>query len=204
MSSRAVVAVALLLLPDVAAAQRSFDSSAGVFWGGHAPDGPVTAGWVQSGRLLDQWVYEGTSRVDTVFETRGGDFGGEVRVTREDGYGTLLGGLRSPSGEGWVGFYYQFLVGGFRIARTMMYESDTVDIEAENARCGTFGGMERSLPSATRRSRRGKPPTDSCCSRASASNSGARTSTYRSFRLRNSGSGARRTCPSWRIATTSR
>lgn len=140
MTSRAVVAVALLLLPGGAAAQRSFDFSAGGFWGGHAPDGPVTAGWVQSSRLLDQWVLEGASRVDTVFETRRGDFDGDVRVTREDRYETLLGGLRSPSGEGWVGFYYQLLVGGFRIARTRTYESDTVDIEAENARCGTFGG----------------------------------------------------------------
>ena len=141
MTSRAVVAVALLLLPGGAVAQRSFDFSAGGFWGGHAPDGPVAAGWVQSSRLLDQWVLEGTSRVNTVFEGRGLDFdGGDVRVTREDRYETLVGGLRSPSGQGWIDFYYQLLAGGFRIARTMTYESDTVDIEAENARCGTFGG----------------------------------------------------------------
>ena len=140
MTSRAVVAVALLLLPGGAAAQRSFDFSAGGFWGGHAPDGPVTAGWVQSSRLLDQWVLEGTSRVDTAFETRGGDFDGDVRVTLGDRYETLLGGLRSPSGEGWVNFYYQLLGGGFRIARTRTYESDTVDIEAANARCATFDG----------------------------------------------------------------
>ena len=141
MTSRAVVAVALLLLPGGAVAQRSFDFSARGFWGGHAPDGPVVAGWVQSSRLLDQWVLEGTSRVDTVFEGRGLDFdGGDVRVTREDRYETLVGGLRSPSGQGWIDFYYQLLAGGFRIARTMTYESDTVDIEAENARCGTLGG----------------------------------------------------------------
>ena len=135
MTWRAVVAVALLLLPGGAAAQRSFDFSAGAFWGGHAADGPVTPGWVQSSRFLDQWVLEGTSRVDTVFEERG-----DVGVTREDRYETLLGGLRSPSNEGWVDFYYQLLGGGFRSARTMTYESDTVDIEAANARCGTFGG----------------------------------------------------------------
>ena len=140
MTSRAVVAVALLLLPGGAAAQRSFDFSAGASWGGHAPDGPVTPAWVQSSRFLDQWVFEGTSRVDTVFDGRASDFDGDVRVTREDRYETLLGGLRSPSGEGWVDFYYQLLGGGFRIARTMTYESDTVDIEAENARCATFGG----------------------------------------------------------------
>ena len=138
MTSRVVIAVALLLLPGGAAAQRSFDFSAGAFWGGHAPDGPVAAGWVQSSRFLDQWVFEGTSRVDTVFEGRASDFDGDVRVTREDRYETLLGGLRSPSAEGWVGFYYQLLAGGFRIARTLTYESDTVDIEAANGRCGSF------------------------------------------------------------------
>ena len=130
----------LLLLPGRVAAQRSFDISAGAFWGGHGPDGPVSAGWVQSSRFLDQWVFEGASRVDTVFEGRASDFDGDVRVTREDRYETLMGGLRSPSADGWVGFYYQLLGGGFRIARTIMYESDTVDIEAANARCGTFGG----------------------------------------------------------------
>lgn len=141
MSSRAVVAVALLLLPGGAAAQRSFDISAGAFWGGHAPGGPAAAGWVQSSRFFDQWVFEGASRVDTVFEERASDFDGDVRVTREDRYETLMGGFRSPSAEGWMGFYYQLLGGGFRIARTMTYESDTVDIEAANARCGTFGGV---------------------------------------------------------------
>ena len=138
MTSRAVVAVALLLLPAGAEAQRSFDFSAGAFWGGHAPDGPVIPGWVQSSRFLAQWVLEGTSRVDTVFEERG-----DVGVTREDRYETLLGGLRSPSNEGWVGFYYQLLGGGFRSARTMTYESGTVDIEAANARCSTFDGDGR-------------------------------------------------------------
>ena len=142
MVSRVVLAAALLLLPGGAAAQRSFDFTAGGFWGGHAPDGAVNAGWVQSTRFLDQWVFEGTSRVDTVFEERGLDFDGDVRVTREDRYETLLGGLRSPSGEGWVDFYYQLLAGGFRVARRLTYESDTVDIEAENARCGAFGGDE--------------------------------------------------------------
>ncbi len=39
-----------------------------------------------------------------------------------------------------MGFYYQLLGDGFRIARTMTYDSDTVDIEAANARCGAFGG----------------------------------------------------------------
>ena len=73
----------------------------------------------------------------------GWGFDGDVRVTREDRYETLMGGLRSPSAEGWVGFYYQLLAGGFRIARTMTYESDTVDIGAENARCGRFGGDGR-------------------------------------------------------------
>ena len=140
MTSRAVFALALLLLPGGAAAQRSFDFSAGASWGGHALEGPVTAGWIQSARLLDQWVWEGTSLVDTVFEERRLDFEGDVRVTREDRYETLLVGLRSPSAEGWAGFYYQLLAGGFRIARTMSYESDTVDIEAANARCDTLGG----------------------------------------------------------------
>ena len=141
MTSGALIAVALLLLlPGRVAGQRSFDISAGAFWGGHAPDGPVAAGWVQSSRFLDQWVFEGASRVDTVFEGRASDFDRDVRVTREDRYETLMGGLRSPSAEGWVGFYYQLLGGGFRIARTITYESDKVDIEAANARCGTFGG----------------------------------------------------------------
>ena len=140
MTSRVVIAVALLLPPGGAAAQRSFDFSAGGFWGGHAPDGPVSAGWIQSSRFLDQWVLEGTSRVDTVFEERGPDFDGDVRVTRESRYEALLGGLRSPSAEGWVGFYYQLLAGAFRVARKVTYESDTVDVEAENARCRAFGG----------------------------------------------------------------
>lgn len=140
MISRVVIAVALLLLPGGAAAQRSFDFSAGGFRGGHAPDGPVPPGWIQSSRFLDQWVFEGTSRVNTVFEERGGDFDGDVRVTREDRYETLLGGLRSSSSEGWVNFYYQLLGGGFRVARKMTYESDTVDVEAANARCRTFDG----------------------------------------------------------------
>lgn len=140
MTSRAVVAVALLLVPGGAAAQRSFDFSAGAFWGGHAPEGRVAPDWIQSSRFLDQWVLEGTSRVDTAFEGRVSDFDGDVAVTREERYETLMGGLRSPSAEGWVGFYYQLLAGGFRVARTVTYESDTVDIEAENARCGAFGG----------------------------------------------------------------
>ena len=104
MTSRAILAVAVLLLPGGAAAQRSFDISAGGFWGGHAPDGPVSAGWVQASRFLDQWVFEGASRVDTVFEGRASDFDGDVRVTREDRYETLMGGLRSPLGHvrrGW-------------------------------------------------------------------------------------------------------
>ena len=136
----AAVAVALMLLPGEAAAQRSFDFSAGAFWGGHAPGGPVAPAWIQSSRFLDQWVLEGASRVDTVFEDRGWNVDGDVRVTREDRYETLMVGLRSPTAEGWVGFYYQLLAGGFRTARAMKYESDTVDIEAENARCGAFGG----------------------------------------------------------------
>ena len=135
MTSRTVVAVALLLVPGEAAAQRYFDFSAGAFWGGHVPDGPVGPGWIQANRFLDQWVPEGASGVDTVFEDRASDFGGDVRVTREDLHETLMGGLRSPRPR----FYYQLLAGGFRIARTMTYERDTVDVEAENARCGPFG-----------------------------------------------------------------
>ena len=93
-----------------------------------------------------------------------------------DRYETLLGGLRSPSGEGWVNFYYQLLGGGFRIARTRTYESDTVDIEAANARCATFDGDGTFVSPCDPPSRRGRPPTGLCFSRASASNSGARSS----------------------------
>ena len=139
MVSRVVIAVALLL-PGGAAAQRSVDSTVGAFWGGHAPGGPVVPGSVESARFFDQWVVEWSSRAVTAVEERGWDSDGDVKVTRENRYGTLLGGLRSPSGEGWVGFYYQLLAGGFRVARTVTYESDTVDVEAENARCTTFDG----------------------------------------------------------------
>ena len=140
MTSRAVIALALLLLPGGAAAQPSFDFSFGAFLGGHGPEGRATAGWVQSSRFFDQWVFEGASHAATLFEERGWHFDGDVRVTHEDRYETLLGGLRSPSHEGWVGFYYQLLAGAFRVARTTTYESDAVDVEAANARCPTFDG----------------------------------------------------------------
>ena len=140
MTSRAVVAVTLLLLPGGAAAQRSFDFSAGAFWGGHAPDRPVAAGWAQSSRLLDQWVLEGTSRVDTAFETRGGDFDGDVRVTLEDRYETLLGRAQEPLGRG---------VGELLLPASGRRVSDRSheDVRERHGghrgrepRCGTFGG----------------------------------------------------------------
>ena len=47
----------------------------------HAPDGPVSAGWVQSSRFLDQLVFEGASRVGTVFEGRASNSTVTVRAS---------------------------------------------------------------------------------------------------------------------------
>ena len=204
MTSGVLIAVALLLLlPGRVAAQRSFDISAGAFWGGHAPDGPVSAGWVQSSRFFDQWVFEGASRVDTVFEGRASDFDRDVRVTREDRYETLMGGLRSPSAEGWVGFYYQLLAGGFRIGRTMMYDSDTVDIDGANARCGTFGGDGAFVSPCEPPFPAGETAYGFVVQPGVGVEFWGPDFDLPFSRWWNSGSGSRRTCRSWRIVPRS-
>lgn len=145
----------LFLVPaaPVAEAQtptRTFEIAAGAQYGVQDPERPVTPGWIVSGGFdlgRQTFVVEGAWHRDTYVRNRHRGFDEGARATSRARYLTLAGGVRGGKRSGRAALFYQVLAGGFASRFRTDYEwPDSLDVEAENARCGIFADGRPVLP----------------------------------------------------------